>query len=132
MSLDPAVTQQLALAAAREPSLDMLLVFGSRARGDAHARSDWDVAYIADERFDPDAFLARVVGVLRSDRVDLVDLERAGALLRFQAARDGQLVHERTPGAFERFWISAVSFWCDVQPVLGPAYKAMLVELDSR
>ncbi|MGE0462852.1 MAG: nucleotidyltransferase domain-containing protein [Vicinamibacterales bacterium] len=59
------------------------MLHGSRARGDAHAGSDWDFAYRGDAGFDPDALLARLADHLRADRIDLVDLDRAGALLAF-------------------------------------------------
>jgi hypothetical protein len=35
-----------------------LILYGSRARGTAHAASDWDFAYEADAAFDPDGLLA--------------------------------------------------------------------------
>src|SRR5882724_2386772 len=115
--------QQLADAARRAEGLDLLLLFGSRARGDAHPHSDWDLGYLAGPGFDPDGFLARAVRRLGSDRVDLVDLARASGLLRFRAAGEGQVLHESQPGRFERFWLEAVSFWCDAQPILDAGYR---------
>jgi predicted nucleotidyltransferase len=60
--------------------LRLLVMHGSRARGDAHALSDWDFAYEADGAFDPDALLALLADTLEADEIDLVDLTRAGAL----------------------------------------------------
>ena len=71
----------------------------------------------------------RLVDALKSDRIDLVDLQRAGALLRYRAARDGRIVVEIARGDFARFWFDAVSFWCDMQPVLRRGYDAVLAEL---
>jgi predicted nucleotidyltransferase len=118
--------QALAALAARQSGLRLLVLYGSRARGDAHARSDWDLAYRAAADFDPDALLAALAEVLNADRIDLVDLDRAGALLRFQAARDGVLIYEREMRTFERFWLDAVDTWCDMAPVLEPAYTRLL------
>jgi predicted nucleotidyltransferase len=115
-------------AAAKYAGLEMLVLFGSRARGDATVRSDWDFGYIASSQFDPAALLGDLVLVLGTDDVDLVDLSSTGGLLRYSAARDGRLVwgHIRT---FERFWLEAVDFWCDTEPILRSAYQAVLAEL---
>lgn len=43
------------------PGLSLLVLHGSRARGDAHALSDWDVAYEWTGGFDPDALLATLI-----------------------------------------------------------------------
>jgi predicted nucleotidyltransferase len=123
---EPAV---LATLAGAQPGLHLLLVFGSRARGDAHDRSDWDFGYLAAESFDPAALLATLVEALACDRVDLVDLNRASGLLRFRAAREGVLVHETEAGAGNRFRVEAARFWHDVEPVLRPAYEQFLQQV---
>ncbi len=111
--------------AADEPGLELLVLFGSRSRGDAHAGSDWDFGFVARAGFDADPLLATLVEALGTERVDLVDLARAGALLRFRAAREGRLLHEEQ-AAFERFRYEASSFWCEVEPVLRQAYADVL------
>lgn len=112
--------------AAEAPGLRLLVLHGSRARGEAHAGSDWDFAYEAAAGFDPDRLLAALAAYLNADRVDLADLGRAGALLRYRAARDGVVVFEHEEGAFERFWLDAVDTWCDLAPILEPAYARVL------
>ena len=69
--------------------LRLLVLFGSQARGEARPDSDWDLGYLAGAGFDPDALLLDLVTRLGTDRVDLVDLARAGAQLRFKAAAEG-------------------------------------------
>ena len=64
-----------------------------------------------------------------ADHIDLADLGRAGALLRYRVARDGVVVFERERGRFERFWLEAVDTWCDLAPVLEPAYARRLAAL---
>lgn len=130
-SIDVVATPELARIkdfAASEPGLDLLVLFGSRARYDARTDSDWDFGYIARGGFAPEAFVARLVAHLRTERIDLADLDRAGALLRFRAARDGKVVHER-PGTFARFWLAAVDFWCDAGPLITAGYDANLASL---
>jgi hypothetical protein len=56
--LSPGVPGALREAARSTPGLDLLMLFGSRARTEAHARSDWDFGYLGDERTDAAALLA--------------------------------------------------------------------------
>ena len=122
----PALPASLLAAVSRMPGLRVLVLHGSRATGRAHARSDWDFAYLADTGFDANGLRAMLVEGLGSEHVDLADLERAGALLRHRVASSGTLVHERTPGAFQAFQMDAAQVWCDMAPVLEPAYERVL------
>jgi predicted nucleotidyltransferase len=110
------------------PGLRLLVLHGSRARGDAHALSDWDFAYEADGAFDPDALLAVLADTLEADEIDLVDLTRAGALLRHRVARDGVVLIEKPAGRFMDFRLDAVRTWCDLAPVLEPLYEQVLTD----
>ena len=107
------------------------MLFGSRARGDAHARSDWDFGYLGDGTLDVPALLAALVETVGHDRVDLVDLARASGLLRYRAARDGQLLYESQPRVMESFCLDAADFWCDAEPVLRRGYEDVLPELKA-
>ena len=104
------------------------MVFGSRATGRAHPASDWDLGYLGDD-VDPGALHAAAASALGTDDIDLVDLGRAGALLRFNAADTGVVLHEDIPGRHERFWLDAVHFWCDAGPVIRAAYDDVLEAL---
>lgn len=115
--------------AAERAGLRLVVLFGSRARGEAGPASDWDFGYLSSDSSDPDALLEALVDSLRSDRIDLVDLGRAGALIRYRAARDGHCLFEDEPRRFERFQLEAASFWCDVEPVLRQAYAQLLAEI---
>lgn len=119
----------LSRSAATQRGLRLLLLFGSRARADARARSDWDLGYLAGPELDPSALLLDVVTALRTDRVDLVDLARAGAQVRFRAAAEGRVVHAADEGTFQRFWTDAVTFWCDAEPVIRKGYADVLARL---
>ena len=76
MSLTTPAVPPGALAALTEPAhvaratpgLDLLLRFGSRARSDAHAGSDWDFGYLAAPEFDLPAPLAAAVETVGSDQ----------------------------------------------------------------
>jgi len=119
----------LARVGRETPGLRLLLLFGSRARGAAHEQSDWDLGYLAAANMDPATLRVRVAEVLETDRLDVVDLERASGLLRYRAARDGQLVFEARQGLADEFRFEVVRFWCDAAPVLQRGYEDVLAEL---
>jgi predicted nucleotidyltransferase len=97
------------------PYLKLLLLFGSRARGDNLPSSDWDFALLFDEdlrkQHEPGGgwncyrswvVLQQILG-LGDDEMDWVDLKDASLLLAHAIARDGVVIYEREPGLFEQF-----------------------------
>ena len=131
-SVPAELTQRLRAVVAGLPGLSLLVLHGSRADGAARHDSDWDFAYLGDSGLDVDALLATLAETLSADRVDLADLARSGALLRFRVAEKGVVIFERDVGAFRRFWFDAVHTWCDLAPVLLPAYQSVLDEASAR
>ncbi|HXH06270.1 MAG TPA: nucleotidyltransferase domain-containing protein [Vicinamibacterales bacterium] len=127
--MDPRLSRLIGATA--YPGLRLLVLFGSRARGDAGPDADWDLAYLADSAFDPDALLADLAETLGADRIDLVDLARAGGQMRYRVARDGRVLYEAEPGGFRRFQLEAVLFWCDVEPIVARGYEDVLARLSA-
>lgn len=120
----------VAEAAARHPGVDLLVLYGSRARDDATTRSDWDFGFIARSSVEVEGLMADLVVGVGADRIDVTDLARASALLRYRAARDGMAAYERTRGAFDRFRFDAVRFWCEASHILERGYDDVLGRLD--
>ena len=97
------------------PYLEMLILFGSRARGDIHAKSDWDFAALYDEEMRkkcvgdngfgwwevPDK-LGKIF-LINSDNIDVVELRKCSSLIAHFVAQDGKLLYEKQPGQFEAF-----------------------------
>jgi predicted nucleotidyltransferase len=110
----------------RHPGVQLIVLLGSRARGDAHEASDWDIGFLGDEGVDQLALRADVVDGLRCDSVDLVPLARASAVARRDAAVHGVLLAEREAGAFEAFQVEAATFWADIEPVVREAHESVL------
>jgi predicted nucleotidyltransferase len=110
------------LAEAAVPSdVDLVVLFGSRAKGSAAPKSDWDLAVLLQPNGpDPlglyglDPQLARALDC-SSDAVDLVDLETASYLLQRVVAEEGKLLFERRPGLFASFCSRAIRQWADWQ-----------------
>jgi hypothetical protein len=111
--------------------LRLLVLHGSRSRERQHEGSDWDFGYLADSSLDPAALHADISRLLRADAIDLVDLARTSALLRFEAARHGQCVYANPPDAFMEFVLEATIFWCDAESVIRRAQAAVLSELST-
>lgn len=102
------------------PYLKMLVLFGSRATGKTHAKSDWDFATLYDEEkrkacigerafawFEVPQKLGEVFEI-NSDEIDVVELNRCSSLIAHFVARDGKLLYESEPGAFENFQQNAL------------------------
>lgn len=100
--------------------LKMLVLFGSRARGDTHANSDWDFAALYDEEarkayikddgwawFEVPQLLGQLFG-LNSDKIDVVELNNRSILIDHFVALDGRLLYEQEPGIFEKFRLGAL------------------------
>ena len=128
MDLDEALAA-LGSAAARHPDLRLLIVHGSRSQHLEPEGSDWDLGYLADGPLVTAELTAAMTEVLGTDDVDVTNLARASALLRFRAARDGRCAYERDPGTFEDFVLEATLFWCDAEPVIRRAHAALLERL---
>jgi hypothetical protein len=101
-------------------------LFGSRARGDAAAHSDVDVAVYVDERRSPAApfgVAADIASVLMSalgeSRVDVVVLNHAPPLLYHRVVRDGIRVLARDVAAATTREGRALSRFCDYVPQLA-------------
>ena len=123
--------EQALAEAAKGTGIKLLILFGSRARGTVHPHSDWDFGYIAEGQADEDLLRDRLMRILGTDRIDLVDLPKASALLRFQVAAEGTPILESAPGLFEQLQIEIASFWCDIEPVLRHTYARILEKVKA-
>ncbi len=100
--------------------VDLVLLFGSRARGEHGPMSDVDLAVRTNENVENIhdwklATLARLAGPVQS--VDLVLLEQASPALRYRVARDGLPLWTRDERALHAFRFEAVRDWLDFEPV---------------
>jgi predicted nucleotidyltransferase len=95
------------------PRVELVVLFGSVARGRSRADSDLDVAVRCDGPADLDALYLLLAPRVATSLLDLVDLRRTGSLLAFHVARHGQVLYERDPGAFRSFQSLASRRYCD-------------------
>jgi predicted nucleotidyltransferase len=99
------------------PAIRLAAVFGSVARGTSHGKSDLDLAV----RLDPDSAAARQeieVSLARALEcpVDVIYMDEAPPLLRFEIARDGILLQESRPHEWSDFKARAMLDWYDWKP----------------
>jgi uncharacterized protein len=97
------------------PYLKLLVLFGSRARGDHQSSSDWDFAMLFDEDLRQQYEVGggwncyRSLTILQSlldlgdDEFDWVDLKDVSVITAHCIARDGVVLYEKTAGCFEAF-----------------------------
>ncbi len=83
----------IAFLQANIPNVRAGYVFGSRADGTVHGESDWDIAFLPDsapmdtlERWK----LAQALAAELNADVDLIDLQAASTVLRFQIITTGE------------------------------------------
>ncbi|MGI0488784.1 type VII toxin-antitoxin system MntA family adenylyltransferase antitoxin [Pantanalinema rosaneae CENA516] len=96
------------------PYLKLLILFGSRAKETYNDESDWDFAVLYDEALRTEHEKGgwdwlRIWNVLEEvfdlpeGKVDCVILNDCSNILAHSIARDGKLLYEKDPGAFEQF-----------------------------
>jgi predicted nucleotidyltransferase len=114
------------------PAIELVVLFGSVARGQARSRSDLDIAVRGDGPVDLDALYLVLAPRLGTDRLDLVDLRVAGSVLGFEVARHGQPLFERVPGAFRSFQALASGRYCDTAKLRRAQQRAIHVFLERQ
>jgi len=105
----------IARVVADDPTVELAVLFGSTARGTATSSSDLDVGVMgpSPERLPPLAVaLSRAAG----REVDLISLDTAPPLLRFEVAREGTALFERHPHRWSDFRARAMVDWWDWAP----------------
>ena len=111
-----------------ESDVRLAVVFGSATKGGLQRHSDVDIAVmgVAEPRLPRLAVaLSRIAG----REVDLIALETATPLLRFEIARDGEVLVERRPHLWSDVKAKAMVDWWDWAPLarrFGSAAKARL------
>jgi hypothetical protein len=80
-----------------------------------HKRSDLDLAFLFEKPVDILSLTNRVIRLLHTDSVNVVDLRRASPLLRYSAAKNGRLLYEKREGLFNDFYSLAFRMYIDTK-----------------
>jgi predicted nucleotidyltransferase len=117
MVLMPALLDRLRRAVTDLPAVRLAAVFGSVARGEERPGSDVDVGV----RLNPDSSALRqeveaALGRAAGREVDVVFLDEAPPLLRFEIGADGLVLVERETHAWADFRARSMIDWWDWAP----------------
>lgn len=115
-----------------EDGLKLVLLFGSVASGAIHKRSDIDLAFLYDRPVDTIALTNRVIALLHTDRVDMVDLMRASPLLKFSVAKTGLVLYERASGMYAGFCSLAFRMYVDTKKLRDARSLSLRLFLQER
>nr|MBF0222727.1 nucleotidyltransferase domain-containing protein [Desulfobulbaceae bacterium] len=100
----------------RQPVIIAAYLFGSRAKGDFRPESDIDLAVLLDHNskssFDLLSFINEVERETRL-RADVVILNNAGEVLKYQVRKYGQLLYDRIPNIRKKFEIGSRKYFED-------------------
>ncbi len=110
------------------PPLRLAVLFGSYASGRAHPKSDIDIAILpADSTLSLGHELALAAELSRSlgREVDLVRIDRASTLVRWEIARHGVLVLAEPAWEWVRFRANTASEHADIEEALGRAAELL-------
>lgn len=106
-------------ALCQEYGIDLVILFGSQAKGYAREESDYDVGVLKGEGLiEAEAFLDLAYQLSRAlgmGNLDLVDLRRASPLLQHEAARSGKVLYQAQPGLFPLFRVLAFKRYQDAR-----------------
>jgi predicted nucleotidyltransferase len=131
---DPDLIVRLRTAIGAAPRVRLAVLFGSSVSGRTRPDSDVDVAILTCE-FDPDdsfeVTLSRELTLAARTEVDLIRLENASTVLKWQIATGGVLLVEKSPHEFARFRARAASEYIEYAPALayyGEVFRRRLIE----
>ncbi len=121
---------------AHEKGLIALYLFGSAARGETSKLSDIDVAVLLPEDV-KDYFDTRLqmtldlMSLLSADKIDLVILNQAPPLLKYQVVTGGKVLHSRDDKARQRFENRAILEYLDFKPILELRFEYLKSRLEE-
>lgn len=121
---------QLAAVFSRQPGVLLQYLFGSQVEGRTGPLSDYDFGILAE----PAADAARLQGelahalalVLGTDRIDLVQLNRAPVELAYAVIAQGRLLYEKDRATRVEYEADTASRYCDYLPVLRAQREEIL------
>ncbi|MBI2120302.1 MAG: nucleotidyltransferase domain-containing protein [Parcubacteria group bacterium] len=107
---------------AEKHGLQMVVLFGSRARGEARVGSDTDIAIFAGEKKsirEVSEMQIEFSEMFHIKNVELVDLSGRAPLFLKQVSGDGKVLYEQKPGIFDEFQIYAFKRYVEAKPLFA-------------
>ena len=115
------------------PEVELAVIFGSVARGEATRESDVDVG-VKSKRSSQELLsrLEVILGRAVQRDVQVVSLDDSPPLLRFEIARDGKVLVQRRPHAWVDFRARAMVDWWDWAPLARRIHAAAAARLKNQ
>ena len=119
---------------AKKYGLALVVLFGSRPRGDARAKSDFDIAYSS---LKPLAFMEEnnmVIAlheVCKTSDVDIVNISNAGPLLLKQIVDEGVVLYEAKESLFNNLYLYAMNQYRESTSLNELRYRYVLLMADK-
>lgn len=119
--------QLLASELARFPFVRFASLFGSQVKGGGNEKSDVDVAVFLEESFKDTlqtklSLIEALEKVLQKE-IDVTVLNEAGSVLKYQVAKNGEMIFESRKGEYKKFVFAARKEFFDFQPTLDFFYR---------
>jgi uncharacterized protein len=115
------------------PEVKLAVLFGSTARGQAGPRSDVDLGVLlAPDTRDVRSKVQDEMWRAAGRTVDVIFLDKAPPLLRFEIARDGVLLHQEEDHLWTDFKTKAMLDWWDWEPIAKRIEEALIQRLREK
>lgn len=101
---------------AEKHGLALVVLFGSRARGDAQKKSDFDIAYSSIKPFpfhEENLMAIELHSIFKTSNVDVVNLHNAGPLLLRKIVDEGVPLYEAKESLFNNLYLYAMRIYRD-------------------
>lgn len=110
--------------------LFLVLLFGSRARGTPHAKSDFDFGVLGMTVLLPKeiarlSFLFSQEMKIKERNIEIVDLKSAPPLLLKRVAKEAISLYEKEPQLFTKFKVYALKRYFEAKPLLDLRRSAL-------
>lgn len=121
---------------AKKYNLELLLLFGSQVKDGKYLQkeSDFDVAYLSTKNLDlmgEAKLICDLMPILKSEKVDLVNLKRAGPLLMQQVFEGHKILYCRDKELYHRYKIYAVRKYIEAKPLFDLQERAIKIFLEK-
>lgn len=112
--------------------IEIAYVFGSEVTGNTHPESDIDIALVVREELtaEEEARLATSISKMtEAKRVDIVILNSAPSLLKYEAIANGVLIHQNVPDErVNQFEMSVYREYFDTEHIRKLQYQLLIEE----
>lgn len=110
--IDTLKTKEKVKTLAEKYGLSLAVLFGSKATGRTHLKSDVDIAVLSNNKFDS-KIIDDFYDLFKREDVEVVDLATASPTLMYVVVRDGKLLYEKESEAFFNWKLYAMWVWRD-------------------